>query len=25
SDGEVVATLSQQEISSISTKVQQFF
>ncbi|MQS77001.1 type II toxin-antitoxin system PemK/MazF family toxin, partial [Lactobacillus halodurans] len=23
--GEVVATLSQQEISSISTKVQQFF
>jgi mRNA interferase MazF len=25
SDGEVVAALSQQEISSISTKVQQFF
>lgn len=25
SDGEVVATLSHQEISSISTKVQQFF
>lgn len=25
SDGEIVATLSPQEISSISTKVQQFF
>ncbi|MGA3366725.1 type II toxin-antitoxin system PemK/MazF family toxin, partial [Lactiplantibacillus pentosus] len=25
SDGEVVSTLSRQEISSISTKVQQFF
>ncbi|KRN26649.1 hypothetical protein IV36_GL001633 [Liquorilactobacillus mali] len=25
SDGEVVATLSQQEISSIRTKIQQFF
>ncbi|WP_415618740.1 type II toxin-antitoxin system PemK/MazF family toxin [Liquorilactobacillus sp.] len=25
SDGEIEATLSQQEISSISTKVQQFF
>ena len=25
SDGEVVANLSQQEISSISTKLQQFF